>query len=69
LSVPLSVTAQAKLVVTSTVTGATFSAVRSQTATAFDVSITIPASTKAGSYTLTVTNPDGGKATKSITVS
>jgi hypothetical protein len=54
--------------VTSTVPGATFGAVSGQTATTFGVSITIPGSTTAGTYTLTVTNPDGGKVTHNITV-
>jgi uncharacterized membrane protein len=60
---------QSGLVVTSTVPGATFGSVSNQSATTFQVAITIPAGTSAGSYTLSVTNPDTGKATKPITVS
>ena len=59
---------QTGLVVTSTVTGATFGAVTGQTATGFTIQITIPATTAPGAYKITVTNPDGGKATKPITV-
>jgi len=60
---------QSGLVVTSTVPGATFGAVTGQTATTFSIQITIPGTTVAGAYKLTVTNPDGGKVTKALTVS
>ena len=40
-----------------------------QTATTFTVEITIPGTTTAGSYKLTVTNPDGGKVSKTLVVS
>ena len=60
---------QSGLVVTSTVPGATFGAVSGQSATTFQVSITVPVGTTPGSYVLTVTNPDGGKVNKTITVS
>jgi fibronectin-binding autotransporter adhesin len=60
---------QPGLVVTSTVPGATFGAVTGQTATKFFIQITIPGTTAPGAYKITVTNPDGGKVTKPITVS
>ncbi|HEY5109556.1 MAG TPA: Calx-beta domain-containing protein, partial [Acidimicrobiales bacterium] len=60
---------QAGLVASSTVPGATFGAVTGQTATTFQVQITIPPATLAGTYSFVVTNPDGGKATKTISVS
>jgi hypothetical protein len=60
---------QAGLVVTSTVPGATFGPVTGQNATTFQVQITIPPSTVAGTYNLVVINPDGGKVTKAISVS
>jgi hypothetical protein len=59
---------QAGLAVTSTVPGATFGPVTGQTATTFQVQITIPSTTAAGAYNLIVTNPDGGKVTKALTV-
>lgn len=60
---------QSGLAVTSTVPGATFGAVTGQTATTFQVAITVPGTDTSGSYKLTVTNPDGGKAAKALTVS
>ena len=60
---------QAGLGVASTVPGATFGPITAQTATTFNVQITIPGTTAAGTYKLTVTNPDGGKGTKTLTVS
>jgi hypothetical protein len=59
---------QAGLVVSSTVTGATFGAVTGQTATTFSIQITIPVTTAPGAYTITVVNPDGGKVVKALTV-
>jgi hypothetical protein len=59
---------QAGLVVTSTVTGATFGAVTGQTANTFSIQITIPVTTAPGAYTITVVNPDGGKVVKALTV-
>ena len=52
-----------------TVPGATFGSVTGQTSTSFNVQITIPGTTSAGSYKLTVTNPDGGKVSKTLVVS
>jgi len=49
---------QAGLVVSSTVPGATFGAVTGQTATTFQVQITIPPTTVAGTYNFVVVNPD-----------
>jgi uncharacterized membrane protein len=43
------------------ITGATVGAVSSFTSTSFNVAITVPSGTAAGDYSLTVTNPDGGK--------
>ena len=59
---------QAGLVVSSTVTGATFGSVTGQTATGFSIQITIPVTTAPGAYTITVINPDGGKVVKALTV-
>jgi uncharacterized membrane protein len=42
--------------------------VTAQSATTFKVQITIPSATAPGSYSFTVTNPDGGKVAKTITV-
>jgi hypothetical protein len=42
--------------------------VTGQTAATFQIPITIPSTTEAGTYNLTVTNPDGSKGAKAITV-
>jgi hypothetical protein len=57
------------LVVTTTVPGATLGAVTGATATTFTVQITIPGTTVPGTYSLTATNPDGGRSTRDLTVS
>jgi hypothetical protein len=54
---------QTGLQVTTPIPGATVGAVGSLTATSFTVPITVPSGTASGNYSLTVTNPDGGKAT------
>jgi hypothetical protein len=49
------------LTVTTSIDGATVGSVTSLTSTQFQVSVTAPVGTAPGAYTLTVTNPDGGR--------
>ena len=56
------------LTVTTTIPGATVSALTNVTSTSFSVTVTVPSGTAAGSYQLKVVNPDGGTALPKLSV-